>query len=443
MSDTRSVLVPLSKFAFESRDAISRRVLENGLRVVIVPMHDVKSATALLLFPVGSRSESERISGISHLLEHMTFKGTKRRPTSQEISKTLDSLGAEYNAFTTKEYTGYYVKTTGDHLELALDILSDITLCSLFDADELKKEKQVVFEEIKMYRENPVMYIEEYFEKVLYGKDPLGREIAGDPALLAKLQWKDISDYHEKHYLLSRAVLVIAGNCVDGLSDHIEKYFGKYPMKKRKERKFFRTLQMKKKGPVIDFIKRDGEQLQLGLGFPAFGYGERFVRAEKLLSIILGGNMSSRLFLEVREKRGLAYIISCSPNFYRGSGNLFIHAGVDARRSRESINAILDALWKVRKEGITNEELHHAKEYFSGKVALSLEDSETQAQWYGRQEIFGESLRTADEEVALMKRVSSQEVHEVAKRCFSVDHLTISAIGQSSSLEGMNFAQYE
>ncbi|OGF20538.1 hypothetical protein A2316_00295 [Candidatus Falkowbacteria bacterium RIFOXYB2_FULL_38_15] len=407
-----------------------KTTLKNGLRLITANIEGTEAITALVLFKVGSRYETKSENGISHFIEHMMFKGTKKRPNTLALSKDLDRVGAEYNAFTSRDYTGYYVKVDAEKLELALDVLSDMLLNSKFEEGELEKEKGVISEEIRMYEDNPMMFIDDLFEENLFGSDhPLGRSIAGTVKGINGFSRKKMIDYREKYYTPNNTVLVLTGNLKNKkINELTEKYFGENGKKAKPVFEKF-VYPEKNNHPKIKIKNKETEQIQLALGFPAYSYFDPQVYALNLLSVILGGNMSSRLFISIREKRGLCYFIRSYSNVYEDAGNVVIQAGLDKTRIMPAIKAILEELQKVKKFGVKEEELKRAKDCIKGRLILSLEDSSSVADWYAKQELLMKEVLTPEEKLKKIFSVSGDDIKKVANDIFLGEKLNLAIIG--------------
>jgi predicted Zn-dependent peptidase len=402
--------------------------LKNGTRVIAVPSHDTLSATVLALFEVGSRYESVRLAGASHFVEHMMFKGTVRRPTTARISRDLDSVGADYNAFTGKDYTGYYIKLNAERVSLAVDMLHDMLFHSTYKAAECDRERQVIVEEINMYEDNPIMHAEELLEELVYEGSTLGRPIAGTRESMAGIGREALVGYRDAHYLPSRMVLAVAGKIDDGVNDLLEKTFGKVPAGRR-EPKTYARAKVRIGRPKLALKYKDTEQVQFTLGFPGYPYGHRRLPALTVLATILGGGMSSRLFTEVRERRGLAYSVRASTSPYQDVGNLAIQAGLTKAKIELGIGTILRELGKAARDGVTAEELKRAQEYIKGKTILGLEESSAQAEFYAKQELLARRVETAEQKLAKIAAVTRADVAAAAKEIFRTRNLSAALIG--------------
>lgn len=409
-----------------------KTTLSNGATLVTVPMAATKAATLLVFYPVGSRYESPTLAGGSHFIEHLMFKGTKRRPDTTHISKALDAVGAEYNAFTGKDHTGYYIKIAGEHLPLACDMLSDMLTQSLFDATEMEREKNVVIEEIHMYEDNPMMHIDDLLEEVLYPGSTLGRNIAGTKETMTAMKRAELLRFRDLFYRPSKMTIVLAGKLPTNAAALVKKTFGAVKEPKLPQPKAFRPLKIaaqKKEQSAVRITYKETEQVHIALGYPSFGYGDERGPALSLLGSILGGNMSSRLFIQVRERRGLCYYIRAGANPYQDIGTFMIQSGLTKERAEEGIAAILAEVRKIRDEGVTAEELANAKEYVKGKLVLNLEESNEVADWYGRQQLFQKKMRTPDEKMRLLAAVKPADIQAVAKEIFRDSRLRLAVIG--------------
>lgn len=406
-----------------------RKILPNGLRVITVPMPSFESATVMVMVGAGSRYETEKNNGISHFLEHMAFKGTEKRPNAQAIASLIDGIGGEFNAFTSKEVTGYYVKSAVTHVDLCLDILSDMLQHSKLDKDEVEREKGVILEEINLYEDTPARKIGDVYESLLYGDTPMGWDIAGRKEVIKALTREDFVSYMESLYSASNITVVVAGGVnVEATEDLVEKYFGKM--------KSFDTLRYKKLDqnqvkPDLNIKHKDTEQVHLAIGFRTVAIDNEEKHALSVLAAILGGGMSSRLFSEVREKRGLAYYVRTSSEHYQDAGNIVSTAGLDPKRIEEGIEVILKEYSKFSKgeAKITNEEFKKAKEYLKGHLVLELEDSRSVAAFYAQAELLEKKIETSEELIQKIDKVTLKEVEDVAKKYFVSETLNLAIIG--------------
>ncbi len=401
--------------------------LKNGTRVILVPSRDTQAATVLVLFEIGSRYENGKLAGASHFVEHMMFKGTERRPSTLDISRDLDSVGADYNAFTGKDYTGYYVKLNAEKVELAVDMLHDMLFHSTYRADECEREREVIKEEINMYDDNPMMRAEELLEELIY-EGTLARPIAGTHQTMDGLGRAELAKWRDEAYAPSRMVIAVAGKIEPSVTDLLEKTFGgvKEPKKKLKS---YPLSRLRSGGARLALQYKETEQVQFALGFPGFPYGHKHLPALSVLSTILGGGMSSRLFTEVRERRGLAYSVRSSLSPYQDVGNIAIQAGLTKAKLDEGIAVILQELGKAARKGVTAEELLRAKEYIKGKTVLGLEESSALAEFFAKQELLQKKIETPQERLSRIDKVTREDVLAVAKQVFRTSTLSAALIG--------------
>lgn len=407
----------------------SKKILPNGLTVITVPMPSFESATALVMVGAGSRYEIRQNNGISHFLEHMAFKGTKSRPTFMEISGLVDGIGGEFNAFTSKEYTGYYIKAGKNNIELCLDIISDMLQNSKLDALEIEKEKGVIIEEINLYEDTPMRNIGDIFERLLYGDSPLGWDSVGEKDIIRKIKRDDFTKYLADFYSPSNMSVVLAGGVSEDQSVKlVEKYFS--AMKKFKTEKALKIKENQKK-PAVFVKTKETEQAHLALGVRTVPLGAPERYALSVLSSVLGGGMSSRLFSEVREKRGLAYYVRANSDQYTDAGSLVISAGVDPKRIEEVVEVILSELSALRdgRKKISPEELRKAKEYLKGHLVLELEDSRSVSVFYAAQSILEKEMKNPDGVLSNIDKVTENEIMKAAKKYLIKETLNLAVIG--------------
>lgn len=407
----------------------NRTVLPNGLRVITVPMPSFESATVLVMVGAGSRYETAQNSGISHFLEHMAFKGTEKRPNAMVISSLIDGMGGEFNAFTGKETTGYYIKAAKTKLELMLDILSDMLQNSKLEQAEIDKEKGVIIEEINLYEDMPMRKIGDVYEQALYGDTPMGWDIAGNKEVIMGTTRKDFTDYLASLYSADNITVVVAGGIDEKQTNElIEKYFGGM---KRFNTISFEAVKEKQTTPVVLVKEKKTEQTHIALGFRTVDINNPEHYPLSVLSSILGGGMSSRLFHEVREKRGLAYYVRSHADEYMDCGSIVAMAGVDPKRSLEAVEVIMEEFRKVGagKAEITKEELIKAKEYLKGHLVLELEDSRSVAGYYAGQELLEKEILNPDEVLKKVDAITLDQIVEMGKKYFLGSTLTLAAIG--------------
>ena len=404
--------------------------LENGARIVLIPQDNTASITTLVMYPVGSRFESEKLQGVSHYIEHLMFKGTKKRKNTLILTREIDRLGAQYNAFTGKEYTGYYIKADAGFSNIASDILSDMLFESVFDSKEMEREKGPVIEEIKMYRDNPIMNIDNIFEDLLYDGCPLGRDIAGTPKHVKAYKRADVLQYRDKYYDPSNMTVVVAGAVNDEVKKHTDTYFGA-KKSKIKASKTYKPSSFGSQAKKDRFIlqKKETDQAQLMLGFPGFSYGAKENYATAVLHTIFGGSMSSRLFIQIRERKGLAYMIRSGVEHFHDTGYFYVRAGLDPKNINKAITIIQKEIAKVVEKGVSNRELADAKTHIRGGFTLSLEDSSVVANWYAKESIFSDNIETPQEYIEKIEAVTQEDVQRVAKKIFQASQMRLAIIG--------------
>ncbi|MFA5995273.1 MAG: pitrilysin family protein [Patescibacteria group bacterium] len=412
---------------------IARSKLKNGFTIIKIPQHDTAAVTVMLLVPVGSRYETKTNNGISHFLEHLMFKGTVKRPTTLDISKALDGVGAEYNAYTSKDHTLYYIKAAAEHLELTLDLLSDMLFHSVFDAKEIDKERGVILEEINMYEDNPLMHLDTLLEMSVFGKDnPLGYDIAGLKPNIRNLPRATFVQYKQTHYSPRTMCLCVAGKLNQATDKLIARYFGSQPATNFTN-KIAKRFIAKQTQPQIFHQQKDTQQTQLGVGVIGLPLLHKDLPALQVLSVILGGNMSSRLFVNIREKQGLCYFIRTEVNPYVDSGIFSIQAGLDKTRLQEALKSLMCELKQIKAEPVTNEELNNAKEYIKGQMALRFEDSSALAMWYGRQAVLTGKFVAPQERIKQINQVTVTDIQRIANQLFITKRLNIASIGSDHS----------
>ncbi len=402
-------------------------------------MPAVGSVTVLLMVRVGSRWEKENQRGLTHFLEHMPFKGTKKYPTTLRLSTILDSVGAEYNAFTGKEETGFWVKTASKHMPLALDVLSQLVFHPLIDEKEIEREKGVIIEEINMYEDQPMVKALLDFESLIYRGSALGWETIGTKQTVSSFQRRDFMDYLNQWYRPENMVIGIAGAIpkVKNQKSKVKNLIQRYFKTDKKDLKFHRKkeiLSFKQDKPAINLRSKKTEQAHLCLGVRAFKRTHKNRWAVSVLNTILGGNMSSRLFIEVRERRGLAYYIKSATQEYLDNGYLVTRVGTDVKKAFEAVKVIWEEYKKITniKSQISNirkKELEKAKEYIKGKMILELEDSQVVAALYTEDWLLENKIHTPKEIMREIDKVTFEDVVRAAKEIFQPKNLNLSIVG--------------
>lgn len=407
-----------------------------GLKVVISPMPGVKSVTALALIGVGSRFEAKAKNGISHFLEHMVFKGTAKWPKALDLSIAVDGIGADFNAFTGKEYTGFYVKSASRHLKHSLDVLTDMLYTCKLRTSDIEREKGVIVEEINMYNDLPQRKVSDLFEMSMYGDVGLGRRIDGDKQVVRSFSRQDFVDHLQDWYGEDNTCLALAGDSkvlsnTDSVLNLVREFFdkGRDYGSTTKEK----TLGFKESGEVqVTVHTKQSDQAHFVMGFPSYPLAHPKRYALSLLSVILGGNMSSRLFTEVREKRGLAYYARVDVDRYLDTGALAAAEGVDVTRVNEAVTTTMKVFEDAATDGarkITEEELIRAKEYLAGSLTLSMEGSRNTAQYWATRIVLGDEVITPEEVLKQLRATTRDEVVEVAKDIIKPDKLVFALVG--------------
>ncbi|CAN5305857.1 pitrilysin family protein [soil metagenome] len=412
-----------------------KHTLKNGLRIITVPMPSSESATLTVWANVGSRYEADKIAGLSHFLEHIVFKGTKKYPSALSLSGAVDAMGAEFNAGTSKEWTNFYIQSAKTHLEKSFDVLSDMILNPLIKEDDVKKEKGVILEEMAMYEDMPIRNIGDVFEELIFKGNPLGRDTIGTTKAIKATTSKNFIDYKKLHYFPKNLLITVAGAVTEKEVIKLsEKYFGGLKANPKPTPKKSKFIQSQTK-PEIKLKTKKVEQAHLIIGFPADGLGATDRFAEGVLATILGGGMSSRLFTEVREKRGLAYSVRANFDRYTDVGSFQVYAGVDPSKAEEALEVILNELYSLKDESkkITNEEFIKAKEFIKGHIALSLEDTSNINQFFGEQELLKGKIDTPEDIYKGIDKVKVEEVIKVAKKLFIKEKLNLAIIGPYQS----------
>ena len=406
---------------------IKKATLKNGLRIVTVPMKNAKSVTVLILVGTGSKYETKDINGISHFLEHMFFKGTKKRPNTLKISETLDMIGGAYNAFTSKEVTGFWAKVDKKNTDIALDWIADMFLHSKFEAEEIEKEKGVVIEELNMYLDMPSSYVSELFEDLLYKDQPAGWRIVGEKEHILNFTRDKVLDYYKSHYASLNTVVCVAGDVnPKQIESKMHDYFGKIKSNTALIKQVTKEEQVK---PEILIHYKKTDQTHFCLGVRAYDMFDPRRYALSLMSIILGGNMSSRLFISVRERNSLAYYIHTSVDTTTDTGYLVTQAGIKNESLEKAASLILKEYQDLKRTKITAKELKKAKDYIRGTMSLSLDSSDAQASFYATQEVMENKMITPEEKLKLIDKVTVVDIQKVAQDIFRPEKLNLSVIG--------------
>ncbi|AGX03917.1 insulinase family protein [Bacillus infantis] len=406
---------------------IKKYTCQNGVRVVLENIPTVRSVAIGVWIGTGSRNEHPGNNGVSHFLEHMFFKGTKTR-TAREIAESFDSIGGQVNAFTSKEYTCYYAKVLDTHSKFALDVLADMFFNSTFVDEELNKEKNVVLEEIKMYEDTPDDIVHDLLGKAIYESHPLGYPILGTEETLETFKGDTLREYMHETYTPENVVISIAGNISDSFIQEVEKLFGSYEAGKQErnqEKPVFHSNRVSR--------KKETEQAHLCLGYEGLPVGHKDMYSLILLNNILGGSMSSRLFQDVREQRGLAYSVFSYHSSFQDTGMVTIYGGTGAKQLDVLFETIQETLATLKRDGITEKELKNSKEQMKGSLMLSLESTNSRMSRNGKNELLLGRHRSLDEIVEQIDKVSEAGVNEMANSIFS-DQFSVSLISPDGVL---------
>lgn len=406
----------------------NKEVLENNIRVVTIPIQNVKSTTVLILVNTGSRYERLDNNGIAHFIEHMMFKGTQKRPSAVDISEEIDSLGADFNAFTSKEYTGYYIKSASDYVYQSIEILADMLINSRFDEAEWEKEKGVIIEEINMYADTPMRQIGSIYEDLIYEGHPLSYDTAGSKATVANLSRADALSFKEQWYSGDNIVVIVAGNIEhQKIINSVKQNLG--IVKKLPTKQLTNIYKDTQSTPILRIARKNTDQAHFCIGMRSFEIGNQQRYAMSIFNTIMGGNMSSRLFVELREKRGLCYYISSDNDTYLDTGTWVIQAGVDIERYQEALDICLALLTETKQSGFSADEVSKAKQYLRGRMALGLEDSKGIANLYGINLLLEDIIRTPDDIINAINQVTVEQVNQLAKDIINKQKVSYAIIG--------------
>lgn len=403
-----------------------RTVLPNGLRVVTSSLPHTRSASISFFVGAGSRYERDEEAGVSHFLEHMLFKGTRRRPDPQQISEEIEGVGGLLNASTDKELTVYWAKVGHQHFEPALDVLADALLDSLFVPTEVEKERKVIIEELAMTEDSPAELVGLLIDEVVWPDQPLGRDVGGSPATVSALDRAAMRAYLARQYVPENVVLAVAGNVTHAqVVEAAERLLGGW------RRAPFGTWQPAVNGQPASRARvryKKSEQAHLCLAVPAYSadHPDRF--ALDVLNTILGEGMSCRLFVEIREKRALAYDVHSYVNRFADAGSLVLGASVDPTRAIETTRVLLAELERAR-EPIPEAELTKAREYIKGRLQLRMEDTGSVGSWLGRQELLRKQIMTVDEILAIIEAVTVEDLRRVADDLVRPELLNLAVVG--------------
>ena len=416
----------------------NKTTLKNGLRVVTVPMTDNPSVTVLVLVEAGSKYETKDINGISHFLEHLTFKGTSKRPKAIDISREFDAMGAEHNAFTSQEYTGYYGKADAKRCDNLIEILADMYLNPLIDEKEMEKEKGVIIEEIRMYNDLPQHLAAYLFEEALYGDQPAGWKVIGTEENIRACTRDQVVKYREEHYKSNSTVVVVSGSFDETeILSKVEDYFGKISSGTSKSKL---PVIEKQDKPTIKTLYKDTDQTHLVIGVRTFPVKDKRIPTLRVLSAVLGKGMSSRLFSKMRNELGICYYINASNDASTDHGELAISAGVDNSRVKQGIEGIMTECKRLKDELVSESELKKVKDYIAGRTMLGLETSDARADYCGFSEILKKEIDTPEESLKKVHAVTAEDVKKLANEIFTNESLNMALVGKFK--DGKEFEDY-
>lgn len=403
--------------------------LKNNLPIITIPMPNLESATVEVWVRTGSRNEQDEILGLSHFLEHMAFKGGTKYPSAKAVSTAIDAIGGEFNAGTSKEWTKFYVRARSAHLEKAFDVLSDIILRPQLREKEISKEKGVIIEEMRMYEDTPIKRVWDYFEQLIYPRHPLGRDIIGNPNTVRSFKQKDFIKYRSETYYSQNMLISVAGGVSENMVKALaEKYFGKVEDNNKIETPL---SEPKQANPRTKLYSKQIEQAHFIVGFPAAPMGSEDRYKDSVLTTILGGGMSSRLFTEVREKRGLAYSVRADMDRFLDTGYFAVYAGVDPAKCEEAVKIIQKELYKLSegKSKVGRQELDKAKEFLKGHLALSLEDTRDVSDFFAHEYLMLGRSRSPEEVFDMVDKVTSNDLTTSAQKIFNPKMANLCIIG--------------
>jgi len=401
--------------------------LPNGERLLLTPVADAQSTTLFVTVPHGSRHETPQQAGLAHFYEHMVFKGAKKYPNAAAISQALDRYGAEYNAFTDTEQTAFYAKIATKHADVAVDVISDYLQYATIDQDELDRERGVILEEYKMYWDIPDQRAQLHIGPMIFGDTAVGRPVIGDPEQIKQFTRDDFIAWRENMYRSDAVVISVAGAIPDGYAARIEQAFGALPTSKSQVQSPPAALITG--GPKIKIDVREGDQTQLVLAFPGCSVKDDDRWTQRVLRTLMGVSMSSRLFTQIRERRGLCYSIRMVDQIFTDTGMIAVTAGLDAKRLHEALPAIQHELQEIAATPPLADELERAKEFIKGSTTLSLEDSSTIAQLRANQWMYEHELTSIEERFAKIDAVTAEQITALAAKLFVPEKLGLVLVG--------------
>jgi len=402
------------------------KTLPNGLTLIEAPLHDTEAVTILVIVGAGSRYEAKEQNGISHYLEHLFFKGTKKRPTTLKLSKELDAMGARYNAFTGEEATGFYIQTSAKKFARAWDILSDMLLNPLIPEREVERERGVILEEMNMYYDTPQSYIGDLAKRAIFGDTPLGRDVIGSKDTVRSITRAQIADYRHRLYLPANMTIAVAGAPNSDWAGAIKRVMGSG---QKVSSPSYEAIRPNRQGPKVSIHHKTTDQTHLVVNTKTFPVTDPRYYALKLLSGILGGQMSSRLFIKIRERRGLAYYVGSDVEDFHDTGLLSIAAGLRTANVAEALRVMRREMTAMQTRPVTKEELARVKDNLAGKMALSLEGSFAIANFLAEQHFYQPKIYQPEELLELYQSVSASDILKLAEEIFDPEKVHVTMIG--------------
>ncbi|MFA5059875.1 MAG: pitrilysin family protein [Candidatus Omnitrophota bacterium] len=414
---------PLTKrkvFMYQKTD------LPNGLRVVSYEMKDRDSISIGIWINAGGRYEEDKVKGAAHFLEHILFKGTKNY-SCEAIKELIEGVGGMLNAFTSEENTCYFAKVPAKHLNQTFDVLADMVLSPLITKEDVDKERGVILEEIKMYHDLPQHFVLELLDELVWPDHPLGKNLAGSFETVGQMSEKDLQGFHRGQYISKNIVVAACGKFKH--KDLLKLVTRKFRNQAKKQTESFLKFENRQNSPQVKLFRKDIEQMHLALGMHGLPYDHKDKYILNLLHVILGANMSSRLFDEVREKRGLAYAIGSSVKSLQDTGLFMVRAGVDNKKIVEAVKVILEELSKIKKENVTKDEFTRAKDYYLGQILLGLEDTLEHMLWLGESVTALNKTRTLKDILKEVKKIEISDIRRVAGQILNENHFNLSVVG--------------
>ncbi|MAQ77274.1 hypothetical protein CL684_02000 [Candidatus Campbellbacteria bacterium] len=411
--------------------------LENGLSIVSI-QHQSLSTTVLSLIKTGSRNEEQDINGISHFLEHMCFKGTKNID-GRSMMRMLDGLGAETNAFTSQDYTGYYVKSPKKFWKKTLTTVSDIYHNPTFPEVEMEKEKGVILGEISMYEDMPMRHIYDLFNSLVFADEPLGWSVLGPRKVIKKMKQSDFVEYHNKRYVPNNTVMVVAGDVSH--KDVVQEIKKTFETSKNKKIAKTQKVKLNQKKSAIKLHYRKTDQTHVMLGYPTVGFHHKDALAIRMASAVLGSGMSSRLFEKLREDMGVGYYVRSNYSAHEDVGVFQVSCGIDSTRVEETLEAIAQEVTRLQEESVSEEELRRVQEFIIGNTHMNLESSDDLAYFYGKRMLFDLELDSPKNIAKKIRGITARDIKRVVKKYFVKEKLNISMIGPHTSKKEKTFLQ--